>query len=136
MQKNQRAAEKNDLALDGPAARQAADGLVDHCLHDGGGNVFARAALVEQGKDIGFGENPAARGNGIDSRAVPGQPVQTGGVRADEGRHLVDKRARASGAGFIHALLKAAGQKGQLGVLAAQLDNRVGIGNFFSDGQI
>ena len=40
--------------------------------------------------------------------------------------HLVDERARAAGAGAVHALLDAVIEVDDLGVLAAQLDGDVG----------
>ena len=43
-----------------------------------------------------------------------------------QGCHLVDERARAAGAGAVHALLDAVVEVDDLGVLAAQLDGDVG----------
>ena len=43
-----------------------------------------------------------------------------------QGCHLVDERARAAGAGAVHALLDAVVEIDDLGVLAAQLDGNVG----------
>ena len=40
--------------------------------------------------------------------------------------HLVDERARAAGAGAVHALLDAIIEVDNLGVLAAQLDGDIG----------
>ena len=44
----QRPAEEGDLAPDGIPAGQPADGLFDHGLKDGGGEVFPCGPLVEQ----------------------------------------------------------------------------------------
>ena len=43
-----------------------------------------------------------------------------------QGCHLVDERARAAGAGAVHALLNAIIEVDDLGVLAAQLDGDIG----------
>ena len=43
-----------------------------------------------------------------------------------QGCHLVDERARAAGAGAVHALLDAVVEVDDLGVLAAQLDGDIG----------
>ena len=43
----QRAAQVDDVALDGAALRQAGDGLVDHGHEDGAGHVRTLGALVE-----------------------------------------------------------------------------------------
>ena len=43
-----------------------------------------------------------------------------------QGCHLIDKRARAAGAGAVHALLDAVVEVDDLGVLAAQLDGDIG----------
>ena len=40
--------------------------------------------------------------------------------------HLVDERARAAGAGAVHALLDAIVEVDDLGVLATQLDGDIG----------
>ena len=43
-----------------------------------------------------------------------------------QGCHLIDERARAAGAGAVHALLDAVVEVDDLGVLAAQLDGDIG----------
>ena len=54
--------------------------------------------------------------------------VQARRVRLEQGSHLVDKGSRASRAYSIHALVDAAGEVDDLGVLAAQLDGHIGLG--------
>ena len=61
--------------------------------------------------------------------------VQSRGVRLHQGRHLIDKAARASGAYAVHALLQAAGKIDDLGVLTAQLDGHVGLRGFHPQGR-
>ena len=125
----QRAAEEGHVAADGVAAGQARHGLVGHRLEDGGGDVGRRGALVEQGLDVGLGEDAAAARDGVDVRGLARQLVEAGGVGVEQRRHLVDERSRAAGAGAVHALLDAVVEVDDLGVLAAELDGAVGLGN-------
>ena len=115
---------------------QTADGLIDHGLHDGGGNVLARAALVQQRQDVGFGEHAAAGGNGVNRAVAQGQRVQSGRIRTDEGAHLVDEGPGAASAGFVHALFQPAGEEGDFGVFPAQFNDDIGVGNLLADGQV
>ena len=48
--------------------------------------------------------------------------VQACGIGLQQGRHLVDKGARAAGTDAVHAFLQAAGEIDDLGILTAQLD--------------
>ena len=123
----QRAAEEGHVAADGMAAGKAGDGLVGHGLEDGGGHVGRGGTLVEQRLDIGLGKDAAAGGDGVDLRGVLGELVQAGGIGVQQRRHLVDERARAAGAGAVHALLDAVVEVDDLGVLAAELDGAVGL---------
>ena len=66
-QEVKRASQEGHMAPDRLAAGQTADGLVDYCLEDGGGQVFLGGALVDQGLDVGFGEHAAAGGDGVDA---------------------------------------------------------------------
>ncbi len=132
----ERAAEEGDVAADGVAAGQARHGLVGHRLEDGGGDVGRRGALVEQGLDVGLGEDAAATRDGVDVRGVAGQLVEAGGVGVEQRRHLVDERARATGAGAVHALLDAVVEVDDLGVLAAELDGAVGLRDERLDGAL
>ncbi len=54
-------AEERHMSTDRLAAGKTADGLVDNRLKDGGGKIFFRGALIDEGLDIGFGEHAAAR---------------------------------------------------------------------------
>ena len=122
----QRAAQEGDVAADGTAARQARDGLGHDGLEDGGGHVLGAGALVEQRLDVGLGKDTAAASDGIDGGGVGREFVKAAGVSVQQGCHLVDERARAAGAGAVHALLDAVVEVDDLGVLAAQLDGDVG----------
>ena len=122
----QRAAQEGDVAADGTAARQARDGLGHDGLEDRGGHVLGAGALVEQRLHVGLGKDAAAAGNGIDGGGVGRELVEAARVGVQQGCHLVDKRARAAGAGAVHALLDAVVEVDDLGVLAAQLDGDIG----------
>ena len=56
----QRAAEVDDVALDGTALRQTADGLVDDSHEDGARDVRTFGALIEQRLHVRLGEHAAA----------------------------------------------------------------------------
>ena len=103
----QRAAQEGDVAADGTAARQTRDGLGHDRLEDGGGHVLGAGALIEQRLHVGLGKNAAAAGDGIDGGGVGRELVEAAGIGVEQGCHLVDERARAAGAGAVHALLDA-----------------------------
>ena len=127
-QEVQRAAEEHDGSSDRAPARQAGDGLGGDGVEDGGGQVLVGGALVDEGLDVGLGEDAAARRNRVELRVAGRHLTQAGRVGVQEGRHLVDERAGAARAGAVHALLGGGVQVGELGVLAAQLDNDVNLG--------
>ena len=125
-----RAAEVDDLARDLAALREARDRLVHDGVQDARGDVLFQRALVQKRLDVALCENATARGDRVDLLVLLRKLVEL--VRRDvqKRRHLVDERARAAGAGAVHAHLKAGGvvavgQKEDLRVLAAELDNRV-----------
>lgn len=85
-------------------------------------------ALVDEGLDVGLGEDATARRDRVELRVAGRHLSQARGVRVQEGRHLVDERARSARARAVHALLGSGVQVGELGVLAAQLDDDVDLG--------
>ena len=121
------AAQKSDVAADRFTAGQAADGLVDDGLKDGGGDIFFRRALIEKGLNIGFGEHAAAGSDGIDYLIVFCQLVKTGGVGLEQKRHLIDKGAGTAGAGAVHPLFRRAAEISDLGVFSAELNHDIGL---------
>ena len=133
-QKMQRSAQQRHFAPDGPSLRQAADGLVDDRLQDRGSDIFFRYSVIHQSLHVGFGEHTAPGGDGVDGPAVFGHFVQAGRISVQQGRHVVDERAGAAGADSVHALFHRRTEVGDLGVLAAQFDRRVGVGNQVADG--
>ena len=121
----QRAAEVDDVALDGTALRQTADGLVDDGHEDGAGDVRAPGSLIEQRLHVRLGEHAAAGGDGVGALGVFGLLVHLRGGDAQQRGHLVDERAGAARAGAVHAHLERSLEEEDLGVLAAQLDDDV-----------
>ena len=127
-QEMKRSPQERHMAPDGLAAGQTADGLVDYCLEDGGGQVFLGRAFIDQGLDIGFGEHAAAGGDGVERLVVFGILVKTRGVRLEKGSHLVDEGTGTAGAYAVHPLFHIAAFKvDDLGVLAAKLDGHVSL---------
>ena len=124
----QGSAQKCDTAPDGLAAGKAGDGLVNHGLKNGCGQVGGGRALVDEGLNIGFRKHAAAGGNGIDFLIVFGLRVQPGGIGLEQGCHLVDEGAGAACADAVHPLLQSAPEIDDLGVLAAQFNGHVGLG--------
>ena len=122
-------AQKDDLSLQLPALGEAGYRLVHHRLEDGGGYVLFPTALVQDGLDIALGEHAAAACNGVDLLVLQGERVQLVHRHIHQGGHLVDEGARPAGAGAVHPLLQRAAEKDDLGVLAAQLDDGIGVRN-------
>ena len=127
-QEVQGAAEEHDGSSDRAPARQACDGLGGDGVEDGGGQVLVGGALVDEGLDVGLGEDAAARRNRVELGVTGRQLAEAGCVRVQEGRHLVDERAGSARARAVHALLGGGVQVGELRVLAAQLDDDVDLG--------
>ena len=127
-------AQKDDLALELPALSQAGHRLIHHGLEDGCGYVLFAAALVQDGLDVALGEHAAPGGNGVDLLMLQAQFVQLVHRDVHQGGHLVDEGAGAAGAGAVHPLLQGAAEEDDLGVLAAQLDDGVGVGDVSVDG--
>ena len=94
----QRAAQKDDLALERTALGEAGHGLVHHGLEDGGRHVLLPPALVEDGLNVAFGEHAAAGGDGVDLLVLQGQPVQLVDGHVHQRGHLVDEGPGAAGA--------------------------------------
>ena len=122
----QRAAQEGDVTANGTAARQARDGLGHDGLEDGSGDVLGAGALVEERLHVGLGKDAATAGDGIDGGGVGRELVEAARVGVQQSGHLIDERARAAGAGAVHALLDAVVKVDDLGVLAAQLDGDIG----------
>ena len=122
----QRAAQEGDVTANGTAARQARDGLGHDGLEDGSGDVLGAGALVEERLHVGLGKDAATAGDGIDGGGVGRELVEAARVGVQQSGHLIDERARAAGAGAVHALLDAVVKVDDLGVLTAQLDGDIG----------
>ena len=77
----QRPAQIQDVALNGAALGQARDGLVDHRLENGCGQIFPCSSFIDERLDIGFRENAAAGRDRVDHLIIFGIFVQTGCIR-------------------------------------------------------
>ena len=126
-QEMKRTAQESYVAPDRLAAGQAADGLIDHSLEDGGRQILLGCPVVDQRLYIGFCKDTAAGGDGVDGLIMGRVLVKAGRVGLQKSGHLVDEGAGAAGADTVHSLLDAAGEVDDLGVLAAQLDGYVGL---------
>ena len=125
----QRPAQVQNVALDGAALGQAGDGLADHRLVNAGGDVLRPGALVDEGLDVALGKNAAAGGDGVGALGPFRRLVHLVSAHLQQGGHLVDESAGAAGAAAVHPHLGAAGEEEDLGILAAQLDHAVGLGD-------
>ena len=122
----QRSSQKRDVAAYGAPAGKPGDGLHDHGLENGGGDVVAARAFVQERLHVSLGKNAAARRDGVDGRVAGGHLIEAGRVGVEQGGHLVDEGAGTTRAGAVHALLDAVVEVDNLRVLAAQLDGHVG----------
>ena len=127
-QEVQRSAQERNAAPDGLTTGKAGDGLIDHGLKNGSGQVGGGCALIDEGLNVGFRKHTAAGGDGINFLIMLCLRVQSGGICLEQGRHLVDEGAGAACADAVHPLLQSAPEIDDLGVLAAQFNGHVGLG--------
>ena len=127
LKEKERSAQKQHLAFDFSALAQSGHRLVDHRLEDAGGNVLLARTLVEQRLDVGLGKNSTARCDRVDALVAQAQPVQLLGCHIQQRCHLVDEGAGAAGTAAVHPLLQSAAEEDDLGILSAQLDDRIGV---------
>ena len=80
-QEVQGAAEEHDSSADRAAARQARDGLGGDGVEDGGGQILVGGTLVDEGLDVGLGEDAAARGDRVELGVAGRHLTQARGVR-------------------------------------------------------
>ena len=80
-QEVQGAAEEHDGSADRAPACQACDGLGGDGVEDGGGQVLVGGALVDEGLDVGLGEDAAARGDRVELGVAGRHLTQARGVR-------------------------------------------------------
>ena len=122
----ERAAQIQDIALDGTALCKACNGLVDHSLINAGSNILGAGTLIDQGLHVALGKHAAAGRNGVGALCILCCLVHLVGTHFQQGGHLVDKGTGAAGTAAVHAHLGTVGQKQDLGILTAQLDHAVG----------
>ena len=80
-QEVQGASEEHDCSADRAPARQAGDGLRGDGVEDRGGQVLVSGTLVDEGLDVGLGEDAAARGDRIELGVAGRHLTQARGVR-------------------------------------------------------
>ena len=123
----ERAAQIKDIALDGASLCQTGDGLVDHGLIDAGGDILGAGTLIDQRLHVTFCKHAAAGSDGIGTLRLLCSLVHFIGAHLQQGSHLVDESTGAAGTAAVHAHLGAVGQKQDLGILAAQLNDAIGL---------
>ena len=64
-QEMQRTSQKGHMAPNGLSAGQSADGLVNHCLENRGGEILLGGPFVDERLNICLGKNTAAGGDGV-----------------------------------------------------------------------
>ncbi|CCY94877.1 unknown [Bifidobacterium longum CAG:69] len=129
----QRAAEEDDGAVNRASGSQAGDGLRGHCGEDGGGQIGLGGTIIDERLQIGFGEHTTTRGDWIQVLVALGHLVEAGGVGVEQCGHLVNERAGTTCARTVHALFGRGFQVGDFGVLAAELDDDIGLRVFLVD---
>ncbi len=129
----QRAAEEDDGTVDRAARSQAGDGLRGHRGEDRRGQIGLGGAVVDQRLQVGLREHAATRRDRVQGLVVLGVIVEAGGVGVEQRGHLVDECAGAARARTVHALFGSGLQVRDLGVLAAELDDDVGLRVFLVD---
>ena len=108
------------------SAGKSADCLVYYGLKDRSGQIFFRRPVVNEGLDIRFGKHTAARSNGIERLVIFGIFIQTGRVRLEKRRHLVDKRTGTAGTDAVHSLFDVSALEiDDLGVFSAKFNGNV-----------
>ena len=129
----QRAAEEDDRAVDRASGSQAGDGLRSHRGEDRRGQIGLGGAVVDQRLQVGLREHATTRRDRVQGLVVLGVIVEAGGVGVEQRGHLVDECAGAARARTVHALFGSGLQVRDLGVLAAELDDDVGLRVFLVD---
>ena len=129
----QRAAEEDDGAVNRASGSQAGDGLRGHCGEDGGGQIGLGGTIIDERLQIGFGEHTTTRGDWIQVLVALGHLVKACGVSVKQRGHLVNERAGTTCARTVHALFGRGFQVGDFGVLAAELDDDIGLRVFLVD---
>ena len=124
---SERAAQIKDIALDGAALCQTGYGLVDHSLIDAGGDILGAGTLIDQRLHVTFCKHAATGSDGIGALRLLGSLVHFLGAHLQQGSHLVDESTGAAGTAAVHAHLGAVGQKQDLGILAAQLNDTISL---------
>ena len=128
-EERQRAAQIQHLAADRASLRQAGDRLVCHGRKNAGAHVALARALVQKRLHVALGKHAAAGGDGIDFLILGSELVHLVEREIEQRCHLINERTGAAGTGAVHAHFQPAGEEEDLGVLAAQLNDHVRVGD-------
>ena len=123
--KRQRASEIQNIPADRPPLRKTGNRLVYNRLIDRSGNIPRCGALVDQRLHITLGKYTAAGSDRICSFGLFCGFVHLRRIHFHQHRHLVNKRAGASGTASVHPHFRPSGQEQDFGILTAELDNTV-----------
>ena len=123
----ERTAQEDNLPLQLPPLGEAGHSLIHHGLKNRGRHILLAPALVQDRLDIALGKNATAGGDGVYFFVLQGEFIQFGDGHIHQGGHLIDEGAGSAGTGAVHPLLQGAAEENNLGVLAAQLNNGVGV---------
>ncbi len=119
------------MAANRLTACQTGNCLADNSLENRSRNIFTAGTFVNQRLNISFGKNTAASRNRVNSRSPPGQFIQTGSIRFQQSRHLVNKSTSTTGAGTIHSLLNTALEVSNLCIFTPQFNYNISLRNGF-----
>ncbi len=126
-QEMQRPSQKRHMPPNRFAAGQSGNRLIHDSLKNRSRQILPCRAFVNQRLNIALGKHAATRRNGVQLVIIPCQLIQPRRVRFQQRRHLVDERARTTGAHAVHALLQTAGEINNLRVLSAQFNGDIGL---------
>ena len=130
----QRSAEEGNVTADWFTAGKARNCLVNNCLKNGSGNVFAACTFVNQRLNVSFCKYTAACGNRINLLAACGEFVKARSVSFKKSSHLIDKGTCTAGTCTVHALFNAACKISNFGVFTTKFDYNISLGNDFFNG--
>ena len=122
----ERTSEKCNVTADWLAAGKTADGLVDNCLKNRGGEVFFCGSFVDERLDVSFCKNTTTCCDRIQCLIVSGICIQTGSICLKKRCHLVNKRTCTAGTDTIHTLFHISAFKiYDFGVFTAKLNGYI-----------
>ena len=126
-EKMQRPAEESYTAADRLSAGKAGNGLVDDCLKNRRSQICFGSPFVDQRLDVTLGKHTAPGGNRINLFVMGRFCIQPGGIRLQEGCHLVDEGSCPAGTDPVHPFFQPSGEVNDLCVLPAELNCNISL---------